>query len=659
MTESIGNQSRLDLRQHLRSGLVVGDGAMATMLHQSGVPVRACYEELSVLAPALVENVHRAYIDAGATVIQTNTFSAHRVGLSRYGLEDQVETINQAAVRVARQASQGRAFVLGTVGSTVDLGIASLTQHENRKALAALYEEQLATLLAADVDGILLETFADLWEMNLAVEIARKHTALPIVAHLSPDAVGVTRDGYPIADAFDAMLQAGADVVGLNCKLGLSGILRTYESLALRDDVVYSAMPNAGHLHLVDGQYSYTASAEYFAEMGTQLAQLGVGFIGGCCGTTPEHIRCFSRHLSQASHGGLLQSMGSRADRASKLKTITGVGTENIGSASSVYDGSHDGGRAADNAGRRDTPRDNANSLLERVKRGLTVIVELDPPKTLDVTRYLEGAVALRDAGADYVTLADNSLGTVRVSNMALASILKGLGVDPLVHVTCRDRNLIGQQSHLMGLHVLGVDNILLVTGDPSRFGDLPGATSVYDVSSIELTKMVQRLNHGVAFSGQSLKHSAAFTVGTSFNPNVTHFEKAAERLRRKVDAGAAYVMTQPIFEERMFEQIAELANELNVPIFAGVMPIVSARNAYFLHNEVPGIHIPEKVLQRIADAPLDGCKAEGLRVAEELIDVALNYFHGLYLVTPFLQYDLTVHLTKYAHQVGVAQATR
>ncbi|WP_231493471.1 methylenetetrahydrofolate reductase [Alicyclobacillus macrosporangiidus] len=274
--------------------------------------------------------------------------------------------------------------------------------------------------------------------------------------------------------------------------------------------------------------------------------------------------------------------------------------------------------------------------------------MELDPPRTLDVRRYLEGALALQRAGADAITLADNSLGQVRVSNMAVASLLKQAGVEPLVHVTCRDRNLIGQQSHLMGLHVLGIHHVLLVTGDPSRFGDLPGATSVYDVSSIELTKMVKRLNQGIAFSGQPMKHPSRFVVGTSFNPHVANFEKAIDRLRRKLDAGADFVMTQPVFDMRMFERIARAAEPFGVPVFAGVMPLTSARNARFLHHEVPGIRIPDEILGRMEAASPEAAAEEGLSIAETLLDEAMRCFNGIYLVTPFLRYDLTVRLVQF-----------
>jgi methionine synthase I (cobalamin-dependent)/5,10-methylenetetrahydrofolate reductase len=693
------NLQPADLLGTLRVRPLIGDGAMATLLHQSGVPIRTCFESLCLTRPELVCDVHRAYISAGADVIQTNTFSGHRLGLARYGLQAQVEEINRAAVRIAREAAEvardadvtpRRVFVLGTMGSTADLGTADgLHAHEidtrdsrwdthrlrsapdrtvdtSASGLRALYEEQATALLAEGVDGILLETFPDLDEMLLAIETVRSLTPLPIVANLSPDAIGVTRDGHALDEAFAAMRQAGADVVGLNCRLGLSGILRSYEELALNPRLIYAAVPNGGMLHLVEGDYSFTGSTDYFADILTKLVQRGVSFVGGCCGTTPEHIRALAQRL-QSNEGVAASWVDSPTDRQ------TGRADQTTGPASGIS-ASHltDAGGYRVTVQPSVTDRDQAevvrvrgvlatrdarrprgfdplhDSLVHRARRQVTVIVELDPPRTLSVSRYLEGARQLTAAGADAITIADNSLGTVRVSNMAIASLLKAEGIEPLVHVTCRDRNLIGQQSHLMGLHVLGIHHILLVTGDPSRFGDLPGATSVYDVSSIELTKMVKRLNEGIAFSGQPLKQPSRFVVGTSFNPHVLHFDKAIDRLRRKLDAGADFVMTQPMFDPRMFERIARATEEFGVPVFVGVMPLTSARNAQFLHNEVPGIHIPEHVLERMNAAPSEAAAAEGLRIAEALIAEALHHFNGIYLITPFLRYELTVQLTEF-----------
>lgn len=646
-------ENREDIREAWKHRVVLGDGAMATMLHQSGVPIRTCYEELSLSHPKWVRDVHLAYIAAGAEVIQTNTFGAHRIGLERYGLAHRLEDINRAAVAVAREAASiaqatgvvtdaqevphrtapGTPWVFGTIGSTADLGYRRETE-DAAYALRDVFREQLEVLLSAGVDGIVLETFADLDEILLALDVVRGQTNLPILATLSPDAPDVTRDGVPLTDAFAKMQAAGADVVGLNCRLGLAGILRSYERLPHHHDTIYAAVPNAGLLHLTDGDVSYTAGAEYFADMGKRLVDTGIRFIGGCCGTTPDHIRKLAQRVSNVNAPAALDP-----SVRTGAPTVTGI-RKNVSERSP--DTSNAAHKDIDGTGA-------APTLLEKVRTGTTVIVELDPPRTTDISRYMAAASALHRAGADSITLADNSLGTVRVSNMAVAAMLKPMGIDPLVHVTCRDRNLIGQQSHLMGLHVLGIHHILLVTGDPSRFGDLPGATSVYDVSSIDLTRMVRRLNEGIAFSGQPLKEPAKFVVGTSFNPHVRNFDKALERLKRKVDAGADYVMTQPVYDERIMENIARSTEDLGVPLFIGIMPLVSARNAMFLHNEVPGMHIPEHVLARMVDAPPETATEVGMSVAEDLTQRAGQYFNGIYLMTPFLRYELTARLTAVA----------
>ncbi|MCL6516041.1 bifunctional homocysteine S-methyltransferase/methylenetetrahydrofolate reductase [Alicyclobacillus sp.] len=682
----------------VQSGVLVGDGAMATQLHQMGVPIRTCCEALNLSQPAWVERVHRAYLDAGADWIQTNTFGANRVALARHGLEDQTEEINRRAVEIARRAVKGAVgegpgetagapgapdrhpngasapkVVLGTIGSVLDLVAPGGVEPGQRAWLRGIFREQAEALLTAGVDGLLLETFPALEELGIALEAVRGLTDAPILAHLSPDAVGVTRDGVAIGEAFAVLASLGADAVGLNCRLGPNGVLRTYEGVPPQAGVVYSAAPNAGLLHRLEGDIAYTGDPDYFASVAEQLVRWGVRVVAGCCGTTPAHIRHLRERLDAAygdrpaggSAAGGSCAGGSAAGGSCAPSTALPAAADSVpaistaaataGRAPAVVAGVVD--RRAERTG---LPEDGGvtgrrsgdsaawpGSLAERAKRVHTVVVELDPPRTLDVTRYLEGALALQRAGADAVTLADNSLGQVRVSNMAMASILKGAGVEPLVHVTCRDRNLIGQQSHLMGLHVLGIHHILLVTGDPSRFGDLPGATSVYDVSSTELTKMVKRLNQGIAFSGQPMKHPARFVVGTSFNPNVANFEKAIDRLRRKLDAGADFVMTQPLFDPRLFERIARAAEPFGAPVFAGIMPLTSARNARFLHHEVPGIHIPEGILARMERAAPEDAVAEGLHIAEMLLDEAMHHFRGIYLVTPFLRYELTVHLVQ------------
>ncbi|MDC3417008.1 bifunctional homocysteine S-methyltransferase/methylenetetrahydrofolate reductase [Aquibacillus salsiterrae] len=636
----MSGKGRNDFLKRLETGHIIGDGAMATLMHQSGLPARTCFEALSVKDPKLVTEAHIAYLAAGSTVIQTNTFSGNRLGLERYGLDNQVWEINRSAVKVARDAiatfaeqsnQEQEAFVFGTIGSTADIKTPDFVDKGAKMSLRFLFEEQLTALLEGGVDGVLLETFADLNELQIAVETVRRLTDLPIIANLSPEVIGVTRDGHPIDEAFAVLEGEGADVVGLNCRLGLSGILRTYESIDLNPTSHYAAVPNSGLLHLVDGDYSYTGNADYFATIGSELIQKGVNYIGGCCGTTPDHIRALVKRL----------------DAAPLANGRVGQGMLSAGTSNRVEISEKPSAISLDNNGA--PPK---KSIIEKAKEEPTIIVELDPPKVLDVEQYLDATKMLKQAGVDAVTIADNSLGTVRISNIAIASLIKELGVEPLVHVACRDRNLIGQQSHLMGLHVLGIHNILLITGDPSKFGDLPGATSVYDVSSTDLTKMVKKLNNGIAFSGQPLKQNSRFVVGTSFNPHVRNFNRAIDRLRRKLEAGADYVMTQPIYDIRLFEKLARAVEEFDVPVFVGIMPMISWRNAQFLHNEVPGIQIPEEILLRMNKDSKEAAVEEGLLISQELIDEALLHFNGIYLVTPFLRSELTAHLTRYIHDV-------
>lgn len=618
-----------DFQSFIASRTLVADGAMATWLHSTGVPVRTCYEHLCLTNSVLIERVHQQYVAAGAQLVQTNTFSGHRPGLARYGLEHELVSLNQAAVRIARRAAVNKAYVFGTIGSILGLHVSpALLDDTVRNMLETEFAAQAHALLGADPDGILLETFADEEELLLAVQTVRALTDKPIVANLSPEVVGVTRDGVDIQTAFAELRAAGATVVGLNCRLGPSGILRTFEGLSIDPEDGYAAIPNAGMLHLADGDLSYTGSAEYFGEIACRLSQLGVRLIGGCCGTTPEHIHAVVRALHDSS------TLHPAAVSAPPTQHIEQERTKDAPRAHTV-----------------DAP-DYRDSIVNRARnQRVTVIVELDPPRTLDTDKFFTGAAALRDAGADYVTLADNSLGSVRVSNMALGSQLLQMGIEPLVHVTCRDRNLIGQQSHLMGLHVLGIDHLLLVTGDPSRFGDLPGAASVFDTSSMELTAHVKRLNEGVAFSGQPMQTPSRFVVGTAFNPNVPQLQKAFDRLRRKVDAGADFIMTQPVFDPALFEPLHRVTEELGVPMFIGIMPLVSARNAWFLHNEVPGIRIPEHILARMQQQGADEAAAEGIAIAKELIDEALQYFSTLYLITPFMRWKASVTLLAHIHE--------
>lgn len=608
-----------DLREHLQTHLVIGDGAMATQLYQLGVPVGICYEELCVTNPMLVQAVHTAYYQAGARLFETNTFGAHRDSLARYGLENKVSRINRAAVSIAREVLPDDAYLVGSIGSITSGRVYNLKMDGYRDQ----FEEQAVALLHAGVDGIMLETFIDLDELMLATELVRSLTDQPIIAQLATLEVGRTRDGYTLTDAFRHLHAKGADIIGLNCRLGPAEMLRSLETAVVPDETFISVFANAGRLGLADGEYAYKSSPEYFGESALQLREQGARLIGGCCGTTPEHIRSISEALS-----GL--------EPVQRINPSV-VATEN--QTQPVY---------------RVLPRQKP-SIVDTVKTQHTIIVEYDTPKDLEISQFLTGCCELHHAGADAITMADNSLANVRMSNMALGAIMKSqFGIEPLVHIACRDRNLIGQQSHLMGLHALGIDQVLVITGDPSRFGDLPGASSVFDVTSFDLIRMTKQLNEGYSFSGRPLQQKAQFIVGAAFNPHVRNIDAAVSRLEKKVEAGADYIMTQPVYDKETIELIYEKTKHIKVPIFIGIMPLTSSRNAQFLHNEVPGIKLSEYALERMKQVQGEAAREEGNRMAKELLDVAMKYFNGLYLITPFHYHQMTVELTKYVREQSV-----
>ncbi|EJL41267.1 bifunctional homocysteine S-methyltransferase/5,10-methylenetetrahydrofolate reductase [Brevibacillus agri] len=608
--------SKKDLRDYLQDHLLVGDGAMATQLHALGAPVGVSFEELCLSNPRVVHEVHASYYQAGARLLETNTFSANRDALSRYGLEHKVARINRLAVAIAREAAQDDAYVAGSIGSILAGRVKKKVLDEYRDQ----YEEQAIALLHAGADALILETFLDLEELLLAIEVIRPLTDVPVIAQLATLEVGRTRDGYSLTDAFPQLKKAGADIIGLNCRLGPAEILRSFEGTIFPDDSLLSAFPNAGRLGMTDGEYAFKSSPEYFAESALRLRDQGVRLIGGCCGTTPAHVKAMA------------DALASQQPKARVNPPVALVERPHI-SVQSTHE--------------REKP-----SIVERVKTGTTIIVEFDPPRDLDAEQFLDGCCELHKAGADAITLADNSLATVRMSNMALGALMKNRhGIDPLLHIACRDRNLIGQQSHLMGLHALGIDQILVITGDPSRFGDLPGASSVFDVTSFDLIRMVKQLNEGVSFSGRPLKQKAQFIVGAAFNPNVRNMAAAVARLEKKVEAGADYIMTQPVYDVESIRQVHEATKHIGIPVFIGIMPLTSSRNAEFLHNEVPGIKLSAEALERMKKVQGPAARQEGIAIAKELLDTAVRYFNGIYLITPFNYYEMAAELIAYVRQ--------
>ncbi len=606
--------TNIPLLDHLRTNLLVADGAMGTMIYGHGIPLSQSFDQLNLTQPDLIRNIHRAYVEAGAQAIETNSFTANRHRLARFGFEKNVREINRAAVQLAKEAAAGKAYVLASIGPLRDRAGEEMTAADYREVFA----EQISALAEGGPDALIFETFTYFSDLELAVEQARRLTSLPIIAQMVADEEGITRDSRHLSFVFRQLRELGAHVVGINCAKGPTGVLAALREVPLEEGMLLSAFPNAGLPAFVDGRYIYLSTPEYFADSALKLREQGVRLIGGCCGTTPEHIRAMAHAL--------------RGLQPITAKTVTVRPAPVAPQLAPIA-----------------TP-----DFLQKVEKQPTIIVELDPPRDLNIEPILHGARELKRAGIDALTMADSSLGITRMSNMALGHLAQEkTGLPMIIHLACRDRNLVGLQAELMGLHALGLHTVLALTGDPAKFGDQPGATSVYDLNSFGLIEMIKRMNQGISFSGRPLKQGTSFVIGAAFNPNVDRIETQVRRLQRKVEAGADFVMTQPLFDWRKAKEVYEATREFGLPIFVGIMPLTSGRNADFLHNEVPGIQIPEKVRQRLYRFEGDRARREGVTIAAEVLESALDYFNGIYLITPFVRYEMCVELTEICRRLA------
>ncbi|MEY8738486.1 bifunctional homocysteine S-methyltransferase/methylenetetrahydrofolate reductase [Bacillales bacterium AN1005] len=604
----------MNFRDELQKRILIGDGAMGTLLYSNGID--NCYEELNITHPDRIETIHSAYLEAGADILQSNTYGANYYKLKRYGLEEEVSTINRRGIAIARKVANGKAFVFGTIGASRSFRKSDLDLDEIKRC----FREQLYSQLIENPDGLILETYYDLEELEMVLKIARNETELPIIANVSLHETSYLQEGIHLNEALLRLEALGADAVGVNCHLGPHHMIRSLEEVPLPKKAFLSVYPNASSLpEYVDGRFIYEAVPDYFGYSAVNLRNQGARIIGGCCGTTPNHIAAVKKALGNIA--------------PIKEKKIIKRKVEVIEAA----------------------VKETKKGLYEKAKLERTILVELDPPKKLGIKEFMKGAKALHKAGVDSITLADNSLASPRISNVALGTILKKeIGSEPLMHITCRDRNMIGLQSHLMGLQTLGLNEVLVVTGDPSKIGDFPGATSVYDLSSFDLISLVKQFNEGLSYSGQSLGQRTNFKIAAAFNPNIRHMHKAVERMEKKIACGAQSFLTQPVFSTSQIEDVYEATRHLDTPIFMGIMPLTSTRNAEFIHNEVPGIKLPDTVRKAMASAGNDPIKAraEGIAIAKELVDAAAERFKGIYLITPFLRFELTEELSKYIREV-------
>ena len=608
-----------NLLERLENNVLVADGAMGTTLYSNGL--ESCHEYNNISNPSAVEEIHRAYIEAGADIIQTNTYAAKKCQLKTYGYEDKFEEINIRAAEIARSAAGEKTFVLGTIGAIRGLRECELTL----EAIVNETLDQVKVLLSTEkIDGLLFETYYDQEEIRTILSEVRKLTDLPIITNISLLEAGITQNGEKVTDALSALVNLGADIVGLNCHLGPYHMIKSFKQVPLFAQSYLSAYPNASLMQLTQtingNEYRFRKNSSYFEQSAKLLVEEGVRLIGGCCGTTPEHIRAIKK--------------GIKGLKPVKRKTITPLPAEEelIRVAS------------------------NKPTIVDKVKKQVTIIAELDPPKHLNIEKFIEAAKTIDKKNIEAITLADNSLASTRICNLTAAVLLKEHITTPtLLHLACRDHNLIGLQSRLMGLDLLGINNILAVTGDPSNLGDFPGATSVFDVTSFKLIPFIKQLNEGLGYNGASLKKTTNFTVAAAYNPNVRDISKTKRLVEKKIKSGADYFITQPVFEEEKIVKLAELAsNYPDTPFFVGIMPITSYNNAIFLHNEVPGIKLSEEFLSRLEEVKDDKelCQKVALEESKKLLDVALQHFNGIYLITPFTRADLTVELIGYIESV-------
>ena len=601
------------LLNHLKNNVLVADGAMGTILYSEGLDT--CPEAYNLTHPNKVERIHRSYIEAGADVIQTNTYGANFEKLKVFGLEHKVKEIHKAAVQIAKRAANKETFILGTVGGfrgikQEDLSLSTIQYHT---------DNQIDTLIEESVDGLLFETYYDLDELTSVITATRQKYDIPIIAQLTASNTNYLVDGTEINEALKHLIECGANVVGLNCHHGPHHMQRSFSHIELPEHAYLSCYPNASLLDIENSEFKYSDNAKYFGDVAQELINEGVRLIGGCCGTTPEHISYIKESVKNL--------------KPIKNKKVIPI-------------------HRTINTNAKRTLKQN---LTSKVKQRPTVIVELDTPKHLDTELFFENIGKLDEAHIDAVTLADNSLATVRISNIAAASLIKQqYDIEPLVHITCRDRNLIGLQSHLLGLSLIGVSEILAITGDPSKVGHLPGATNVYDVNSKGLTELALRFNQGINVDGDALKKHTNFNIAGAFDPNVRKLDGAVKRLEKKVAAGMSYFITQPVYSKEKIKEVYEATKHLDTPLFIGIMPIASYNNALFLHNEVPGIKMSEEVLNQFKAVKDDKEKTKelSLRLSKELIDTVHEYFNGLYLITPFQRIDYSLELAAYSKAI-------
>lgn len=592
--------TRERLRQLLQQTVLIADGAMGTMLQRAGI--QPPYELANLLAPEAVRNIHHQYIEAGARLIETNTFGANRVKLSAHGAAHLLRQVNTEAVRIAREAIGDNPVVLAGAVGPVGKPLAPIGQIAPQEAAQA-FREQIEILLEAGVDVIILETFTHLDELHIALQQLRALDAeIPVIAQKS-----FIEDGETLASGLPARVartleEWGVDVIGANCVVGPQRMVGILQAMASATSLPLSAMPTPGLPQYQRGEVAFETQPDYFAQYGEQFARIGVNIIGGCCGTTPAHIRTLAERL---------RGVQPRLRRAPAKVT--------------------------EPPSRELLPQAQPSSLASKLGNKYVIAVELDLPRGLEVSKVIEGARSLKAQDVDLIDISDGARARLRMNPIAIAHLIQEqVGVEVMMHFACRDRNLLAIQADLLGAHALGIRNILAVTGDPAMIGDYPTATSVFDIDSIGLVRILRRFNEGVDLAGNSIGIRTAFSIAVAYNPLAYDQQAEDDRLRRKAEEGAHLIYTQPIFDIAVLERAVQMASKVGLPLLVGVLPLRGARHAEFMHNEVPGVHIPDDIRKRLAELDDASARKYGIEVAQEFARYAQKITQGIYLMPPF-----------------------
>ncbi len=601
----------------IKKGPILCDGAMGTLLYAKGIFINRCYDELNLSQPELIRNIHHDYLTAGAEIVETNTFGANSFRLGRHGLADRGRDINLAGAKLAREAAKSfDAYVAGSVGP-LGVRIEPLGKTGLKEARAA-FAEQISVLKEAGVDLLILETFGYVEELHQAVLAAREAAPeLPIVAQVTMDEEGNCLDGSDAETVAARMTDWGVDIIGCNCSVGPVAMLEAIERMAKATDRPLAAQPNAGIPRSVEGRNIYLCSPEYMANYAPMFVDAGVRMIGGCCGTTPDHIH--------------------------SMKSVLRAGGVKTGAAHEVVKPHAEHATPS-------MPLAQRSRLGERLATGeFVTMIEIISPKGTDAGKELEGARFLKSVGVQAINVPDSPRASARMSNQALCILLQQqVGIESVLHYTCRDRNVLSIQSDLLGASAIGIHNLICITGDPPKLGNYPDATAVFDVDSIGLVNIVHRLNQGLDIGGNPIGTPTNFVIGVGANPGTLNIDEEIRRFEYKVEAGADYCVTQPVFDLDLLERFLKRIERCRIPIVAGIWPLTSVRNAEFMRNELR-VSVPDAILTRMAACPnADAARAEGIAIAREMLLAVREMVQGAQISAP---------LGRYASAVDVLEA--